>query len=198
MINGLIFAANRFQSTLPCGSDDGIYINDKRSSEFQSTLPCGSDHISEFFTPTGFCISIHAPLRERPAAVACRVSKYKFQSTLPCGSDQKSIAEQKASSRHFNPRSLAGATRLRATVHTTGAGFQSTLPCGSDYVYFCVVTPKAISIHAPLRERHAYALQYIRLALDFNPRSLAGATMFTFALSPLKLFQSTLPCGSDI
>ena len=175
MINGLIFAANRFQSTLPCGSDDGIYINDKRSSEFQSTLPCGSDHISEFFTPTGFCISIHAPLRERPAAVACRVSKYKFQSTLPCGSDQKSIAEQKASSRHFNPRSLAGATRLRATVHTTGAGFQSTLPCGSDYVYFCVVTPKAISIHAPLRERH----------------------ITTEADSAADIFQSTLPCGSD-
>ena len=77
---------------------------------------------------------------------------------------------------NFNPRSLAGAT----------------------YASEIVTDPEHILIHAPLRERHAYALQYIRLALDFNPRSLAGATMFTFALSPLKLFQSTLPCGSDI
>ena len=55
----------KFQSTLPYGSDSSDKLSMRLSLRFQSTLPYGSDHISEFFTPTGFCISIHAPLRER-------------------------------------------------------------------------------------------------------------------------------------
>ena len=56
--------------------------------------------------------------------------------------------------RYFNPRSLAGATLMLAVVLVI-LKFQSTLPYGSDPA----PTPLsdvdgAISIHAPLRERH--------------------------------------------
>ena len=76
-----------------------------------------------------------------------------------------------------------------------------------------------ISIHAPLRERHT-TLKYLPARMDFNPRSLAGATrdaaagrLYPSDFNPRSLagathalvdalesairFQSTLPCGSD-
>ena len=53
--------------------------------------------------------------------------------------------------------------------------FQSTLPCGSD-----------VSI-----------LNISMDFLNFNPRSLAGATGWGTDNTPAKPFQSTLPCGSD-
>ena len=54
--------------------------------------------------------------------------------------------------------------------------FQSTLPHGSDYI------PDA------LQDTQRY----------FNPRSLAGATMYAYRKNLRHLFQSTLPCGSDL
>ena len=98
---------------------------------------------------------------------------------------------------NFNPRSLAGATGIYASL---------------DWL-------ENISIHAPLRERlQAY---WLRIMTDdnFNPRSLAGATLCAFIENSIKAyfnprslagatatsenaglmsaFQSTLPCGSD-
>ena len=76
--------------------------------------------------------------------------------------------------------------------------FQSTLPHGSDfYVFPYKNTSYSISIHAPSRERrnstnintnHCY----------FNPRSLTGATSAALQSKATKLFQSTLPHGSDL
>ena len=84
---------------------------------------------------------------------------------------------------------------------------------------FAKLSVLSISIHAPSRERHscAYVARYIMkfqstlprgsdhsslgsclVRVDFNPRSLAGATVATRANSvALRLFQSTLPRGSD-
>ena len=118
-------------------------------------------------------ISIHAPLRERPRSKASSVFWIIFQSTLPCGSDRQVIIHT-TFYMHFNPRSLAGATKA------------------NDWAIRCV----HISIHAPLRERlrrknTAHAFSY------FNPRSLAGATIMSCSYNRAERFQSTLPCGSD-
>ena len=120
---------------------------------FQSTLPHGSD-LRRDASGLHQCISIHAPSRERRANMP--------PSTMR---------------RHFNPRSLTGATDSCAYVARYVTKFQSTLPRGSDLSpgeppFF----PDSISIHAPSRER----LRSIDLALYlfyFNPRSLAGATL---------------------
>ena len=53
--------------------------------------------------------------------------------------------------------------------------FQSTLPRGSDYC----------NCHS------------LPLLLDFNPRSLAGATLVSEKVNSTFKFQSTLPRGSD-
>ena len=78
-----------------------------------------------------------------------------FQSTLPYGSDFKI----------FKPRNGMIA-------------FQSTLPYGSDVWYDIYKHSKAISIHAPLRERLRASSLLVSMIADFNPRSLTGATFF--------------------
>ena len=99
---------NKFQSTLPCGSDHQILklllfpsiaihapLRERPCGQngrpfalrFQSTLPCGSDILSLSFLLKNWRISIHAPLRERLIMVDGLTLPLKFQSTLPCGSD---------------------------------------------------------------------------------------------------------------
>ena len=54
-----------------------------------------------------------------------------------------------------------------------------------------------ISIHAPSRERRNIVKRDTRQS-NFNPRSLAGATIFFFKEFKIIIrFQSTLPRGSD-
>ena len=53
-----------------------------------------------------------------------------------------------------------------------------------------------ISIHAPSRERLS-GRYYFGLYQHFNPRSLAGATLFPHPRRKFAIFQSTLPRGSD-
>ncbi len=98
-----------------------------------------------------------------------------FQSTLPRGSDYNPFQCLPAAN-HFNPRSLAGATRRSMRILYCASTFQSTLPRGSDNLVFVVerfLFP--ISIHAPSRERLEIKSLIARLR-HFNPRSLAGAT----------------------
>ena len=121
------------------------------------------------------------------------------------------------------------------------ATFQSTLPRGSDLILFEIHLNDSISIHAPSRERRCTALCSDQANLfqstlprgsdtlprllswhwnNFNPRSLAGATvkscliyvtsvisihapsrerrLNSFPLWPWCKFQSTLPRGSDL
>ena len=78
------------------------------------------------------------------------------------------------------------------------AAFQSTLPRGSD----ASAGPRKkqlynISIHAPSRER-PYCITIEDKKQNFNPRSLAGATLQGSVAWWLYKFQSTLPRGSDI
>ena len=105
-------------------------------------------------------------------------------------------------------------------MHTepSAAGFQSTLPCGSDCARLNGPFLILISIHAPLRERLSTINSGLSVgkisihaplrerpttpapsndAINFNPRSLAGATMIMELILDNVEFQSTLPCGSD-
>ena len=76
--------------------------------------------------------------------------------------------------------------------------FQSTLPRGSDDTdQPDAQLPCHISIHAPSRERPMLFSKPLRYAAYFNPRSLAGATIALFTAINSRLFQSTLPRGSD-
>ena len=77
---------------------------------------------------------------------------------------------------HFNPRSLAGATILT----------------------WRSLRQHEISIHAPSRERLLKKNDNAYSVGNFNPRSLTGATNGRQALClSLRIFQSTLPHGSD-
>ncbi len=170
-----------------------------------------------------YYISIHAPLRERQGDRVTGAMKFlTFQSTLPCGSDAKmryllvymwifqstlpcgsdiAFFRESLVSKHFNPRSLAGATlifiielcepRFQSTLpcgsdsgwlinHDLKLTFQSTLPCGSDPGLF-----EATAAHRYFNPRslagatRASGLVTPKCAY-FNPRSLAGATKVSF------------------
>ena len=78
----------------------------------------------------------------------------EFQSTPPCGGD-RGFGQFMAVVVNFNPRPLAGATRLEFKGYPDPSRFQSTPPCGGD---------------------HRNSFETIR-GPDFNPRPLAGATL---------------------
>ena len=124
----------------------------------------------------GKVISIHAPSRERQTLYKRDLQLFIFQSTLPRGSDS-SRSYRPFRSGNFNPRSLAGATSLSDILETSVDEFQSTLPRGSDLAINELISIMIyISIHAPSRERHE--ADFINCVIwDFNPRSLAGATL---------------------
>ena len=81
---------------------------------------------------------------------------------------------------NFNPRSLTGATGELDVIAKRNVQFQSTLPRGSDvYHHARRVHTISISIHAPSRERRRLiAVRTVKAY--FNPRSLAGATIYIF------------------
>ena len=97
-----------------------------------------------------------------------------FQSTLPCGSDQNPtlLLSTATISIHapLRERRSAGSSCGSSSL------FQSTLPCGSDRRRAAKQLNLTISIHAPLRERLLVAALRVGVNVNFNPRSLAGAT----------------------
>ena len=84
-----ILAAAVFQSTPPCGGDRPGPPAYRRAPQFQSTPPCGGDH--------SHCQS--------------GTASGPFQSTPPCGGDHTPHCAVIIGP-HFNPRPLAGATKL--------------------------------------------------------------------------------------
>ena len=146
-----------FQSTLPRGSDI-VYLRSPFSLyAFQSTLPRGSD-VSFAFRCGNLSISIHAPSRERPAVFPIVGRAKAFQSTLPRGSDLVLLM-------FVYPLTISihAPSRERRQASTDNGSFGR------------------ISIHAPSRERLCKHSNYHRTPSDFNPRSLAGATVIDVA-----------------
>ena len=141
-----------FQSTLPRGSDGHAGHGCCRWSDFNPRSLAGATRVSapnQIMT----AISIHAPSRERLSFEHQMSMPAPFQSTLPRGSDRL-IAFTHRCTKHFNPRSLAG-----ATIQERYAPLYYT-----------------ISIHAPSRERRITLSCSNGSMCHFNPRSLAGAT----------------------
>ena len=184
----------QFQSTLPHGSDADEHLLQavlrisihapSRERPGAHPAPCRARHfnprsLSGATGPSAVACDWSRYFNPRSLAGAtllCRLSSmlHLFQSTLPSGSDGfwkiNSITCQ-----NFNPRSLAGAT-TRKQRNICAAAFQSTLPCGSDgEMYRAGYANRAISIHAPSRER-PYGFCTLQSNRNFNPRSLAGAT----------------------
>ena len=148
---------------------------------FQSTPPCGGDNIPtagscerRYFNPrplagatcrkqrAGICksISIHAPLRGRPALVPFGLPPLQFQSTPPCGGD-RGKPEPVRNGPYFNPRPLAGATKREFDKNLKAANFNPRPLAGA--------TPTG----GWKSRRHG----------NFNPRPLAGATHFQALLA---------------
>ena len=192
------------------------YLLIKRG-EFQSTLPRGSD-VDIRFKQLCPGISIHAPSRERQRLYFDSPLQPLFQSTLPRGSDLKlqltaltplfqstlprgsDMTDPKVSNKdkHFNPRSLAGATGVSTRFLRPITLFQSTLPRGSDPVVEALNTALNISIHAPSRERRTRELQ-AEIKKLFQSTLPRGSDLFLIVICPVNLlFQSTLPRGSDV
>ena len=98
-----------------------------------------------------------------------------FQSTLPRGSDVVMLCTQ-PTVQYFNPRSLAGATDALPLMACFGQNFN----------------PRSLAGATPCKTKLCMAWG------NFNPRSLAGATLaFQNKMLSSRLFQSTLPYGSD-
>ena len=183
---------------------------------FQSTLPRGSD--TELLTPTpAVNISIHAPSRERPACRAAELERapisihapsrerlkgkkfllgqVRFQSTLPRGSDRICYKDYLLAA-----ISIHAPSRERPAMYgINGAEAVISIHAPSRERHFAIFNfclLADISIHAPSRERLS-SLPHTSLTSYFNPRSLAGATIWRIFSAVSKLFQSTLPRGSD-
>ena len=125
----------------------------------------------------GMAISIHAPSRERPFSLAKLHTATIFQSTLPRGSDTITSGAR-CPAHNISIHAPSRERLLLAILCRVKSKFQSTLPRGSD------------------RQDCYYRL---RSAGNFNPRSLAGATLTSMTtINGKNIFQSTLPRGSDI
>ena len=122
-------------------------------------------------------------------------SSTTFQSTLPRGSDKVLILILQFRG-NFNPRSLAGATRTKI-IFLQKPGFQSTLPRGSDLTRHRLPLRQAAFQSTLPRGSDNILVTLVSFNINFNPRSLAGATNFWYLPPPAAAFQSTLPRGSD-
>ena len=185
-----------FQSTLPHGSDKIRLIIKIFLLGFQSTLPHGSD-LWPVQGQAGGLISIHAPSRERLFCLASCQWHDKFQSTLPHGSDQHAARCGKRW-RHFNPRSLTGATYALNTVIHNHYYFNPRSLTGATLGNALIALLVKISIHAPSRERHYVndnIVQFTKISIHAPSRERPNSPII---ISVDLRFQSTLPHGSDM
>ena len=141
-----------FQSTPPCGGDELVTTGDQRFPNFNprplagATRPLGGllDYRS---------ISIHAPLRGRPAHGPVGLA-HDFISIHAPLRGRRGKRNGRTGTADFNPRPLAGATvtnlgdsaKAKISIHAPLRGrpdvcicvfhfclFQSTPPCGGDW-----------------------------------------------------------------
>ena len=183
---------------------------------FQSTLPHGSD-VVVLISYFAMLISIHAPSRERRRLLSyCCMHKGYFNPRSLTGATfcllwaclRQPISIHAPSRerpfapivqmvfRDFNPRSLTGATEPFCAV---GSCYTISIHAPSrERRRGCTMTilTVLISIHAPSRERHNI-YGHLFDGLNFNPRSLTGATTDSAITAIRPRFQSTLPHGSD-
>ena len=141
----------------------------------------------------------------------------EFQSTLPHGSACRRMSNYNMCE-NFNPRSLKGATWLSRRRQDWLQYFNPRSLAGATECQRQQYHAQFISIHAPSRERLFLCAYFLRVlafqstlphgsdtkqnnmimrTIDFNPRSLTGATVKILYGVKYSKFQSTLPHGSD-
>ena len=183
-----------FQSTPPCGGDQFLRWPAPSRQNF-NPRPLAGATLSRPGFDCRIAISIHAPLRGRPAIPYRPIVDRVFQSTPPCGGDY--FETIRGPGRRI---SIHAPLRGRLFIKHRFPGhvqFQSTPPCGGDVRSIMVLISSLISIHAPLRGRPAVWIDwqtFIKISIHaplrgrrrrpgkskgrhyFNPRPLAGAT----------------------
>ena len=142
----------QFQSTPPCGGDTSSTGKGPGFTDF-NPRPLAGATTSMTLPCFWIRISIHAPLRGRPASGRQGSSGTRFQSTPPCGGDYKS-----------------------SSVLYPMYPFQSTPPCGGDDGTDDHHPAPAISIHAPLRGRPAHTF-YSEPLLQFQSTPPCGGDL---------------------
>ena len=149
-----------FQSTLPRGSDVDYLLFSIGYNDFNPRSLAGATFQKRFFAFSLF-ISIHAPSRERHWGFAKDAYLDVISIHAPSRERPTAIRVMAAPQLHFNPRSLAGATKR---------------------LYSSLLSLR-ISIHAPSRERRNVTVNVGSGGGDFNPRSLTGATSLVHYIS---------------
>ena len=121
---------NRFQSTLPYGSDPAALALSKYSSDFNPRSLTGAtralnriDLKTEYFNPRS--------LTGATKLWYWHAGEWVFQSTLPYGSDSKPQTSNRANSRFQSTLPYGSDDMISPTLFTASV-FQSTLPYGSD------------------------------------------------------------------
>ena len=148
--------ASRFQSSLPRGSDLPLPVPPQRCKTFQSSLPRGSDAVVLGFTAT-------------PQRI--------FQSSLPRGSDSASLPMGNG---RYAISILAPSRERRYLIFCLIVIYLISILAPSRERPATIDTKRLaarISILAPSRERRVFFVCRFRHIADFNPRSLAGATV---------------------
>ena len=141
---------------------------------FQSTLPHGSDVAGNIFN----------------------LAVSRFQSTLPHGSDGALLLWWFIS-KDFNPRSLTGATNAIVRLVQHIKNFNPRSLTGATLWSPRDVGEQVISIHAPSRERLSSMVSppttfHISIHAPSRERPMCSS-----ARTSTRVFQSTLPHGSD-
>ena len=164
-----------FQSTLPYESNLNTQSNGGWISEISIHAPLRERLVDKIFLSEILAFQSTLPYGSDPRRGTNRSLAFTFQSTLPYGSDKVANCTPNAV-KHFNPRSLAGATvfvlsrklfsqiSIHAPLRERRLGQES------------LNKRPFISIHAPLRERPGMVWFIQAKQGHFNPRSLAGAT----------------------
>ena len=185
----------RFQSTHPYGCDLAAYREKYRIKSFNPRTHTGATRLPVSYSATGefqsthpygcddtLCalrdrmgVSIHAPIRVRPARGTVVASSLLFQSTHPYGCDGTWNSTWRKDSQ-----------------------FQSTHPYGCDVGVGKVHGPNRVSIHAPIRVRHfsshsCHMTSYVSIHAPIRVRH--GEK--DIKLAEMLLFQSTHPYGCD-
>ena len=163
---------------------------------FQSTLPYGSDCIS-ICSAAMQQISIHAPLRERPKQ-RCKFALDQLISIHAPLRERLTSSMLIIRKKHFNPRSLTGATSPDARCRSYRSDFNPRSLTGATFYWPQRFRQRwEISIHAPLRERRDCSKNCL-LPRRFQSTLPYGSDLIEIApAGGVERFQSTLPYGSD-
>ena len=163
-----------FQSTLPRGSDirrPGVFIKLAISIHAPSR-----ERLAVYLNSSILlAISIHAPSRERRYGASLIGYSTLFQSTLPRGSDVFT-GNSWLECVDFNPRSLAGATKIKQQGIFHSGHFNPRSLAGAT-----LTSPRIVAERKHFNPRSLAGATIISCLLQFllpyfNPRSLAGAT----------------------